>query len=599
MKRILIIICFVLSVVAGKSQEIKFSASSSHSSIPAGERFRITFTVNANASGFKAPDLSAFDVYNGPNQSSSVQMINNSFTQSLSYYYTVSARKPGKYTIAPASIQVGNGRIESNTITIEVTEGGKSSPNSGTQAQQQTKNQGGVTSDKIFIRAIVSKSKVYLGEAVTVTYKIYSKYNQISFADLKFPSFNGFYTEEIPNGINDKLEVENYKGSNWYSAELKRTMLLPQKSGSLEIPSLEATCIVRERAQASNIYEQFFGGGFRDVQVKIKSDLFKLDVQAHPTTAKPADFEGAVGKYTITGNVDKQQAKSGDAITFTLKIEGSGNLKLLDPPKLEFPAEFEVYDPQVKDQIKIGEQGMQGSRTFEYLMIPRAGGNYQIGPFTYSYFSPGSAKYVSVTIPAFPINVEKSAGDPVLSGRTGTGAAPKQLASDIRFIHPDSSGLEPIAEESFFLSLPFFVLSSLGPLALLIIFILQRRNKHRESNSGVYRIKSAGGLAQRRLKKAGELLKAGSKEAFYEEIFRALYGYLGDKLQLPTAQLSKEVIADKLKLKEIDPTHIQELERILAECEFARYAPGAETGMSTIYNETQALIVSLEKHLRA
>jgi hypothetical protein len=601
MKRLLFIFAFLPLAFLSNAQEIKFTAVSSHSKIGVGEQFRITFTVNTNASGFQSPDLSDFNVLSGPNQSSSVQIVNGSFAQNLSYYFILTAKKEGKYTINPAVITVGNGRIQSNSLIIEV---GKSSQRNNQSAgnngqTQANSSQSGSLGDKIFIRAIVNKSSVFLGEAVSVTYKIYSKYNQINFSDLRFPTFNGFYTEDVPMGKNDKLEVEEYNGTNWYTAELKKSLLLPQKSGKLDIPSLEATCVVRERTQGGqNFFDQFFGGGYRDVSVKVKSNPHVLDVIAHPNNGKPADFNGAVGNFDIKAEVDKSDIKSGDAITYKLEISGTGNLKLIEAPKLEFPVEFEAYDPQVKDNIRIGESGISGSRTFEYLLIPRAGGNYKLGPFTYSFFSTSRKGYESTTLPAIDIKVAKSAGDQVVSGRSSPGSSPKQLASDIKFIKTSTPDLEPIKTKPFFLSVPFYALSAVPPFALVLLLVVRRRQADRSSNKLFYRQKQAGGMAHKRLKHAGELLKTNKKEDFYEEIFRAVYGYLSDKLQIPQAQLNKEFIAEKLHSKKVPQQDIQELERLLGACEFARFAPGAESNMTSVFNETQVLITTLEKYLK-
>ncbi|MEX1189710.1 MAG: BatD family protein [Bacteroidia bacterium] len=590
---LLFLLCFT-----AQAQEISFKVSASSTTMAVGERFRLTYTVNANASGFESPDLSNFNVYSGPNQSSNVQMMNGSFTQSLSYYYILSPKTEGVYKIGPAAIRIGNGRISSNEITITVGKSNSSNQNQGSQAANQAQPNSDNAGDKIFIKAIVNKSKVNLSESVSVTYKIFSKYNQINFSDLKFPTFNGFYTEEIPMGKNDKLEVEQYNGSNWYTAELKKSLLFPQKSGKLEIPALEATCLVRERVQSQNFFDQFFGGGYKDIQVKVKSKPYELDVQSFPTTAKPADFQGAVGKFDIDASVDKSDVKSGDAITLTFKISGNGNLKLIEAPSFVFPAEFESYDPQIKDNIRVSESGMSGSREFSYLLIARAGGKYQFGPFTYSYFSAEKSKYISETIAAIDINVKKSAGDPVIAGRSGSSSAPKKISSDIRFIKVAETDLKDLSESPFFLSGPFYLLSSLPPLGLILLLLVRQRKTDRKQNQRFYRKKEAGGMAQKRLKKAGELLKQSKKEEFYEEVFRALYGYLSDKLLIPTAQLSKDKIAGSLNEKKVAAADIAELERILNQCEFARYAPGAEMKMSEFFEETKTLIVALEKYLK-
>jgi hypothetical protein len=256
-----------------------------------------------------------------------MQIINGAVSQSLTYYYILAAKKEGKFSIKPAVLSVANGRVKSNEIPIDVIKGNPQQ-SSQTQGKNQSGNQSASsnTGDKLFIKAFLNKSSVYLGEQVTVTYKIFSKYGQINFSDLKFPTFNGFYTEEVPMSKNDKLEVENYNGSQYYTAELKRTLLFPQKSGKLEVPSLDATCNVREKVQSQNFFEQFMGGGYRDVQVKVQSQDQTITVLPHPDAAKPADFKGAVGEFTIKAEVDKTKVRSGDPVNLKFTISGKGNI---------------------------------------------------------------------------------------------------------------------------------------------------------------------------------------------------------------------------------------------------------------------------------
>ncbi|MCB0820494.1 MAG: protein BatD [Bacteroidetes bacterium] len=601
-KLIVLALCVFALIPALHAQEITFKAAAP-SRVAVGERFKLSFTINSNASGFTPPDLSEFNVFSGPNQSSSVQMINGSFSQTMTFYFVLSCSKKGTFKIGPAYTKVGNGKIGSEEISIEVTDASNAqqsvaNPRQGNQGQVQNQTQT-ATSDKIFVKAIVNKSKVSLGEAISVTYKIYSKYGQINFSDLKFPTFNGFYAEEVQMNKNDKLEVEQYNGSNWYTAELKRSVLFPQKSGKLEIPALEATCLVRERVAAQNFFDQFFGGGFKDVEVKVKSQPHSILVEPHPTTGKPADFSGAVGKFEIESSVDKNDVKSGDAINFKLKVTGTGNLKLLEAPELAFPPEFEAYDPQIKDAIRVTEGGMSGSREFDYLLIPRAGGKYLIGPFTWSYFSTATEKYESVTLPAIEVNVAKGSGDQVISGRSGQGSAVKTISSDVRYLKPDAGDVRMKEDKPFFLSPAFYSLTALPPVALLALLIVRNRQNKIRENRGLYKSREAGSVARKRLKQAGELLRNNEKNAFYDEVFRALYGFLSDRLQIPTASLNKEVIAEKLKSRKVSGPEISELEEILQACEFARFAPGAEANMQEIFAKSEKLITKIDKTLKS
>lgn len=600
-KLIVLALCVFAMFPALKAQEIKFKAAAP-SRVAVGERFKLSFTINSNASGFTPPDLSEFNVFSGPNQSSSVQMVNGSFSQTMTFYFVLSCSKKGTFKIGPAYTRVGNGKIGSDEISIEVTDAANAqqsvaNPKAGNQGQASNQTQ--AASDKIFVKAIVNKSKVSLGEAISVTYKIYSKYGQINFSDLKFPTFNGFYAEEVQMNKNDKLEVEQYNGSNWYTAELKRSVLFPQKSGKLEIPSLEATCLVRERVASQNFFDQFFGGGYRDMEVKVKSQPHTVVVEPHPTAGKPADFSGAVGKFEIEATTDKTDLKSGDALNYKLKITGTGNLKLLEAPELAFPPEFEAYDPQIKDAIRVTEGGMSGSREFDFLLIPRAGGKYLIGPFTWSYFSTAKEKYESVTLPAIEVNVAKGSGDQVVSGRSGQGSAVKTISSDIRYLKPDAGEVRMKEDTHFFLSPAFYSLTAFPPLALLALLIFRRRQNKIRENRGLYKSREAGSVARKRLKHAGDLLRKNEKNAFYDEVFRALYGFLSDRLQIPTASLNKEVIADRLKTRKVSPPEIEELEEILQSCEFARFAPGAEANMQDIFTKSEKLITKIDKALKS
>lgn len=600
MKRLLILMILMHVSLVHTGQEVRFSGAVSKNKLAVGEQFRLTYSVNVSASGFIGPDLSAFDVYSGPNQSSSMQIINGAVSQSLTYYYILSSKKEGKIIIKPAVLNVANGRVKSNEIPIDVTKGNPQQ-SSQTQGKNQSGNQSATsnTGDKLFIKAFLNKSSVYLGEQVTVTYKIFSKYGQISFSDLKFPTFNGFYTEEVPMSKNNKLEVENYNGSQYYTAELKRTLLFPQKSGKLEVPSLDATCNVREKVQSQNFFEQFMGGGYRDVQVKVQSQDQTITVLPHPDAAKPADFKGAVGEFTIKAEVDKTKVGSGDPVNLKFTISGKGNIKLLEAPLLAFPTEFEAYDPQTKDNIRVSDGSMSGTRSFEYLLIPRAGGEYFIGPFNFSYFSPSNRTYQVVSVPRIAIQVEKTNGDQTSSSRSGGSSAPKQLATDIRFNKKLNSDFEEINQPPFLFSGTFFLLSSLAPLGLIILFFIRRREEDRDSNSSLYRMKGAGSVAQKKMKRAGELLKENRKQAFYDEVFRALYGYLSDKLQIPSADLSRATISQYMQQRNMPEADLAELIRLLDACEFARFAPNADAGMTQVYSDSLALLTRTENYLKS
>lgn len=593
-----IILVFWMSVISGIAQEIRFDASLSKSKAAESEQIKITYSINANASGFTAPNLSEFNVLMGPQQMMSTQIINGRMTQSLSFSFVITGKKPGKYTIPPARIRVGNGELKSNSLEVEITKGAATSPGRGNTPGNTGNGGAAPNGDELFVKAIVSKTNTWVGDQILVTYKLFSRYPQLNYELLKMPTFNGFYSEDIQipksaNGIR-----ETYDGKEYLTAEIKKVLLFPQKSGRLEIPSMELSCLVRQRVSSGNIWDQFFGGGYRDVELKIKSQAVTVDVKNPEATGKPANFNGAVGNLDFSVKIDREQLKSGDAATLTISVGGKGNLKLIEPPVLELPAELEVYDPQIKDEISVSSAGMTGNRNFDYLIIPRAGGDYSLGPFSFSWFNPDKKNYESITLPAIALKVAKSSGDPVASSRK-SGTTPKTLSDDIRFIRVGVPTFSVQEFDLFFLS-PIFYLLLIAPLLLFAGFLIWRRRIHqRSANAQYYRVKEAGSQAVKRLKHAHELMTAGNKDPFYEEVYRAMYGYLSDKLRIPVADLNRQKIREILFVKQVSDEQSERLMALLDRCEFARFAPGAAEDMQAIYQEAVSIIQNTENQLKA
>lgn len=597
------IVLFLLLVIQtfGFSQELKFSASVSRNQAAVGEQIKLTYSLNAMGNAFSAPDLSAFDLLMGPQQMFGTQNVNGKFSQTLSYTYYIAGKKTGKFTIGPASIRVGNGVMKSNSVEIEIVKG-TSPAASGSQQQKQQQNnssQPGNGND-LYVKAIVSKSSGVVGDQFLVTYKLYSRYSQLNYELSKAPTFNGFYTEDIALANKPNGEQENINGQNYLTAEIKKVLVFPQKSGKLEIPSIELNCVVRQRLQAQSIWEQMMGGGYRDAEVKIKSPAVQLDVKPHDAAGKPVDFNGAVGKLSAEITLDRAAVKAGEAVNLNISVSGRGNLKLIDPPTLNLPAELEVYDPQVKDNISVSSAGMNGSRTFEYLIIPRAGGEYNLGPLSFSWFDPEARQYKSETLQSLALKVEKGSGDPIVVNRNrASGGKTKTISEDIRFIHTAETELATEEPSLFFLSLPFFSLTALSPIAFVAFLLIRRRDLNRRQNVGLYRMKEAGSMASKRLKKASELLAARNKDAFYEEVYRALFGYFSDKLKLPMAELNRTSIEAMLAQKNASEGLIQKVLTTLDACEFARFAPGASDSMNDVYEQAAAIIRELEQTIKS
>lgn len=596
---------WIAGIVHTAAQEIKFIGSVSKSKVSIGEVFQLSYTVNVSAQRFDGPDLSEFVNYGGPNQSSSVQIVNGQMTQSFTFFYRLAARKEGKFTIAPATVTVANGKIKSNTIDIEVvaasaqTNPGQQQSGGQTAPQRQQQPASGVSDDKLFIKASVSKSEVYQNEQIVVTYKLYSKFGSINISDFKFPSFNGFYSYEIESSKNTTLQQEVYNGEMFYAAELKQTILLPQRSGMLDIPALEAEFIVRERTAPQSIFEQFFGGGYRDVNFKTKSRPLKIKVNPFPNQGKPANFSGANGDFTIKAEMDKASLKTNDAVNLKVTINGKGSIKLIDKINIDFPVEWEVYDPQITDKVNINASGISGSRTFEYLIIPKAGGKYNLGPIVFDYFDPIKRSYVSTQTDVITIDVERGKDDPVYSsGRQGSKSEVKILGTDIRFISSKPGRLMLRQSGSFFGSRLFYILAIIPPILILLMFAFKRYKDKENADVSGMKIRKAGSLAQARLKHASQAMKVADKEQFFQETSKALFGFISDKFLIPPGDLSRDNIQQKLLEKGIQPETITNVIKVLDQCELARFAPSQALEMQTVYEQSLKLIQTLNQSVK-
>ena len=377
-----------------------FTAAVSKNRVGINEPFQIEFTINESGGDFIPPSaLKDFDVYSGPNHSQSVQYINGRMSQSISISYVIAAKHEGKITIGPATISVNGKQKQSNPITIEVLKGqgnaaanGGATGGNGGQGSNSGGGQGGGNNtagkaqngdENLFVRVSVNRSKVYQGEQILVTHKIYTRLNLRDIQNVKFPSYNGFWTQDVPQKGQIALTTENIDGIKYQVAEIKRSIIFPQRSGSIEIEPMEVSVVVQQRSsrQPMTIFDQVFGnGGYQDVLVKSKSKAVKVEVLPLPEQNKPASFAGAVGHFNLKVAANKTQAKTNEAIDLTVSISGSGNLKLIDPLKFNIPSDIEKYDPKTVDNTVTAAEGVSGTKAFDYLLIPRNAGNFKIDP---------------------------------------------------------------------------------------------------------------------------------------------------------------------------------------------------------------------------
>lgn len=583
------------------AQDVKVTATVSKSVVGTGEAFEISFSVNGNIESFNPPALNGFQVVGGPNQSSSYSSINGNTTASMSISYDLVGVKEGEYVIGPATVVVNGKQIKSNSVKIKVVKG-KAVPQGNQQnaAPQGDKVAEGNSTDiskRLFLRAVANKTNVYIGEQFSVSYKLYTNIDLVDNALDKLPDFNGFWSQEIKNNSqNVKWEIESYNGEKYHVATLKQIILFPERFGKLTLDPLAMTFVVRQAAPSNDPIEQFFGGSYKDTKYKIKSTPITINVKPLPEAGKPEGFNGAVGNFSIGANLDKSSVKANEALNYTLKVTGSGNLKLLKAPELTLPADIEKYDPKVNDDIKETMGGVSGSREYSFLLIPRHEGNYTIEPLKFSYFNPVTGRYVSLTSRSFAVKVAK--GDPgsnVTAYATGGQQDVKMLAKDIAYIKTGNPGLTKDGE-GFYGSALYYVLLCTGPVLLLAAF--GYRKWYRENNSDVVKVKgrNANKIAAKHLANARKQLISGDKKVFYEDIYRGLYGYLSDKLNISAADLNKENIRGQLKLRAVNESIIDQLTETLDLCEMARYAPISGISEQEVFDKAKTIINDIENN---
>lgn len=618
MKRITTIMSFVLCLVcmassAAWADDVVFRASAP-SQVIVGRPFQLTYSVNQRSKDLQIAEITDFDVLAGPYQStsSSTSFVNGKRTSSFqqTYTYTLMAQREGTFTIAPASIRVSGDTYTSNGVRITVLpedeqpqqsqQSQQPSRQANTQSSQQSSsNSGTVSSENLFIRTIVSKTRVHEQEAILLSYKLYfAGVDVAQFTNnTKIPEFTGFLKQDLEQG-EIQTELEHYNGRNYQTATLYRTLLYPQHSGDIQIDpaTFEAVLRVQTRAQVRSIFDDFFGT-YTNVTRAIKAPGGTIHVESLPS-GKPAGFSGGVGQFTLSPSISQTEVETNDAVTIRLDISGTGNMKLLKTPSVDWPEGFEPYDPKVTNNFKTTAAGVSGTKSIEYLAIPRASGDYTVPSVAFSYFDTESDTYKTLTTPEYTIHVKKGAGD------SAAASAPtnyvnkediKQLGSDIRYIHTNTSSLTPARPALVAYGSLTFWLLYLVPLAIaVLLFVVFRKQIRENADTTRVRYKRANKVAQKRLRAADKLLQENKKEAFYEEIERAAKQYLSDRLSIPTADLNKDNIASILRSKGVADTLVNEVIEVLSTAEFARYAPSTDHAMADLYKATAQLIDHLE-----
>ena len=604
-----LILLFALWLFAGslcpaQTDEVAFRASAPEA-VAMGQQFKIVYTLtNAQGTELRAPNWSEdFNELMGPTVSNNyVSRHANGVQTSVStqtFTYILMPKKEGTFNIAPGTIKVKNATFTSNALVIKVLPPNQSG-STGPHGESAGNTAGTIGSDDLFVRMEVSKRSVYEQEGFLVTFKIYAGTNlggEVKVTNLKYPEFEGFLTQDID--LQPQWTLENYNGRNYQTAVMKQTVLYPQRTGKITIESGKYNAVVSVRVQrrVRSFFDDLFS--IQEVNKELTNAPATIDVKPLPS-GKPASFSGAVGSYAMKTSISATNVKANEAITVTLNLSGNGNIRVAKNPDVIFPNDFEVYDPKVNTNLKTTTAGTSGTKTIEYMAIPRFGGDFEIPTIFFSYFDPKDGTYKTLHSEAYKLHVEKGAGGESAETPTVSNYTNKQnkkvLGADIYYIKTGSVHFQPNREIFFGSATHLLAYATIAVLFIAFAFIYRRQMKE-NANLALVRTKKANKTAVRRLKKANKLLREHRKEEFYDEVLRAIWGYLSDKLSIPLSHLTKDNV--EAELAKYGVVEAREFTNILDTCEFARYAPTqAPDAMDHLYKQTVDAIDRMENTIK-
>jgi uncharacterized membrane protein len=623
-KSIFYMIVFLLVATpfyAMAKEQVNFRAKA-QSEVVVGEQFEIVYTVNAKARGFVPPDFKGLDVLAGPNtsSSSSIQFINGKMSQSyvLTYSFVVMAQKEGDIEVGPATVTVDGKKYASNTLQIKVIKGAAgqmnqaragSNRNSGSRPATTAAGTKNITNKDVFVQATVNNKNPYLGQQLVVTYRIYTRVPVSNLSIKKVSSFKGFWSKDLlADNATLQQHNETINGQQYVVATIRKLALIPQQTGKLSLEPMALDCNVQlrvkqKRRSGYDPFDDFFNDPFfnqnvRNVKKTLVSNPVIIRVKPLPEKGKPACFDGAVGNFGFKSAIDKANLSTNDALTLSLQITGSGNIELIDAPKVSFPSDFETYDPKITSNIKKRASGVSGSKKFEYLAIPRNPGDFIIKPVSFCFFNPRDGQYHTFRSDTLHIHVTKGKGG---GGVVYSGNAQE----DIRFIGKDIRHIKEgpyqfrTINHFFFGSFWYVFFAALPVAILLLMLILFKILENRQANVSVMKNRKAKKVAKQRLMKAQKLKKQANDVGFYDEIAQALWGYISDKFNLQSSELSMDTVKEMLAAQQVNEETIKAFLDVLNNIEFARFAPGDAKGkMENIYSEAMQAIMQAEKSLK-
>lgn len=643
-KGLLTTLLMLLSLTGLWAQGVEFSAEASSTQVSTGEPFRITFSINnaSHVSDFQPPSFNGFEVLS-QQQSQSTSIINGKVSQSISFVYIIQASSQGRFTVGGATARVDGNKLQSNPITITVKKGAannqqNNSPNTAQPAapnpfsfqrpEPEIQNQPGILRNgenpmekikkNVFIKVDVDKTNVFVGQQITATYKLYTRLTTSSQVT-KVPSFTGFSSHDLKIQNPTQPDIERINGVPFRVFTIRKTMLFPLQTGDLELDPAEIDNTVRlyqiEKRKTGGspfddmlndpmlkdafgsdpFFQDAFGGSnvtYHDYDYTLKSKPVTIHVKPLPETDKNDAFSGAVGDFTINAAVDKNKLSTDDAVTLKVTISGTGNITMLNAPKVDFPSDFDSYDPKITDKVNNSDP-FGGSRTFEYVLMPQASGHFTIPPVKFAYFNPTEDRYKTISTAAFNLDV--------VPGKN-------QKPDNANFTTKDNNQLQPIrtgqlswstASVLWFGTWWYWLLLLLPVVIIIAVFIYKKRNDKLQANQSLLKNKRANRVAKKRLSLAHQYLQQNKSKAFYGEVSEAVWGYLCDKLNIPYAELSKERIQQALMAKQVNGHNPEKLFTLLDHCELALYA-GSEgnSQMAATYEDAISVISGLEEELK-
>ena len=609
MRKLIFLLLLVIAALPMQAKNGATLTADAPEVVVSGDQFRLTFTVNTQkVKDFLAPSIKGFDVLMGPtrSQQSSTQIINGkvSSSSSITYTYILMAGKEGTYTIPAASIEVDGEKVFSNALTIKVLPpdqtAGNSQANQGGGGSSSSRGQiagSRITDKDLFITATASKTTVYEQEAILLTYKVYTSVNLRQLME-DMPDMKGFQMQEIQLPQQKQYSMEHYNGRNYNTIIWRQYVLFPQQTGKLEIPAVTFDGVVAQQTISDDPFDAFFnGGGYIEVKKKIVAP--KVVINVKPLPVKPANFSGGVGEFTMTSSINAKEVKTNDAVTIKLTVKGAGNMKLITSPEVKFPEDFEVYDPKVTNNFDVSRAGLSGTQTIEYLAIPRHSSNFTIPPVEFVYFDLKSQSYKTLKTEAYDLKVEKGKGnaDQVIADFTNKENV-KVLGQDVRFIKLGDTTLTPKGEV-FFGTMGYWLGYLIPFIVFVALVVFFRKQAAENANVAKMKTKKANKVATKRMKLAGKLLAENKKNEFYDEVLKALWGYISDKLSIPVSQLSKDNIEAELTKHGVAEDVTKTFINALNECEFARYAPGDENeAMDKVYATSVDAIGKMENSIK-